>query len=112
MKPVNKQKLSNTTLTILGALFGVVGAGIFTYLWIEFGDRGIQADALHTSGYTTGLDVATAVLMVVLVAASAICFRRIKNMSYSYRSRLFFAIIIVMVAVFMITIVHAFTMQH
>lgn len=112
MKPINKQNLHNSLLTTLGALFGVTGAGIFTFLWITAGDRGTQADALQNGDHITNLDIATAVLMAILIVASVMCFRRIKDMSSSYRSRLFIAFCILAAAVVIITIVHAFIMQR
>lgn len=50
MKPVNKQNLHNVILTALGALLAVSGCSLFIYLWIELGDRGMQADVLYSSG--------------------------------------------------------------
>lgn len=88
MKPINKQNLYNSSLTILGALFGVAGVSIFIYLQIEVGNGGLRADALHSSGRITDLEIGTAILMVILIVASVICFRLIKDMSAAYKRRL------------------------
>lgn len=99
MKPVNKQNLYDSLLTILGALFAGAGISLFVYLWIEFGDLGMQADAL----YTSGLDMAAAILMVVLIIVSVICFRLIKDMSASYRRKLRITTYVTVVAVIIVT---------
>jgi hypothetical protein len=45
----------------------------------------MQADAMHARGQITGLEIATAILIVALTVVSVVCFRLIKDMSSSYK---------------------------
>jgi heme/copper-type cytochrome/quinol oxidase subunit 3 len=109
MKLVNKQDLRNALLAILGVLFTVASVSLFAYLWIELGDRGMRADALHSSGYTTLQDVVAVILAVVLIVASVVCFRLIKDLGSLYRTGLKITICIVVIAAILFCIVQSFT---
>jgi len=55
---------------ISGLIVGIIGLGTLISIGKRLGDRGLYADATHTSGYTTNSEQAIVIFGVTLIFIS------------------------------------------
>lgn len=65
-----KSKRKRYSLLALASF--TVSLSMFIFLWWELGQRGLEADANGTSGYTTNGEIATGLIAVVLLVTAFI----------------------------------------
>lgn len=64
----------NIRRQLLATLSALSSAGLLIYLWIVLGDRGLNADATHTAGYTYPYEFFMGVAGLILLYLSLYLF--------------------------------------
>jgi hypothetical protein len=70
---MNKPILNKTLVyKIVGCMAWIFSTAIVAYLWTILGQRGMNADAAGTTGYTTSLELILGILVVPLAITSIV----------------------------------------
>lgn len=95
---------------VLGYASAVTAAGFVMYLWLVLGDRGIDADRLHVSGYTLPSEIVLGIVALLLAISGALIINMPTDFSKRHRKmRITFQVTLISITVLFCTIVSFMT---